>query len=261
MAKRYKKYPKYNTKTDRPRKYDPQSAEIFYILDEDPILAARSLISRHMKEYAIIISNSLTFRYLKKHTTLADRTLKEYYSLKPQPLVYQSPYAINYFSMMFEELERIRDAYIGRNYTYSDKFDTNLMLYNTELATGSKTLDHLELPSFLHRIKKQRKYFKQYNLVKGIFDKSNTIIDTYRIMYMVNGYNLNQFPCGAPPWYSPLKREVFRQYDPLSKKTFVIMTDENGIYKYYYQHISNKLREITDINELRELIDCLLFRS
>lgn len=249
-------------KANRPRTITPDCAEIFYILDEDPILAARSLINRHMKEYARIISNSLAYRYLKTYTTLSERTIKEYYSLRPQPIVYQSPYSINYFSIMFEELERIRTEYVGKDYNYSDKFEPDLMLFNTELSThkNNKTTE-LKLPSYLKSIRSYKKHYRQYNSVKGIFDESNTVIDTYRIMYMVNGYNLNLFPCGAPPWYSPLQREIFRKYDPLSKKTFVIMTDSSGKYKYYFQHISNKLREITDINDIRDLIDFFLYRS
>lgn len=254
------KHRKVKNLTSEVASLNKEANRILFVLDEDPIKAARSLVHKHLLTHARMIAESLTFKYLIDRDLLAEATIKNYYKFKPQPFVYKTPFNINFFSEMYLEIARIYRESTKLYLPEVHRFDKNEILHNYKIATFPRsTKDYLDLPDYAHDIKR-RKALAKYNIL-GMDNPSNSPIDIQRLMYIVNGYPIQQFPCGAPEWYSPMCREVYRKYDRLSKKTFIIEVDSSGKYRYFFQHISDHKRELTDISELRELIDSLLYKS
>ena len=231
----------------------------FYVLDEDPIKASRSLVMTHIKRYSTIIEEALTYQYLLKQKEMYETKITKDLGIDTRPFIYYSPYNIHFFSTMFQELIKIQQAVLGYYIPVSRKFDPDKMLFNYDLATFNSPTDRLVIPNYLPAILTKHK-FSKYKVL-GIDNPNNSIMDIHRLMYIIDGYSLDQFPFGAPEWYSPLRREIFRKYDRLSKKTFVIEVDEQGRYRYFFSHISSKLREITSIGDMRQLIDCFLYNG
>lgn len=254
------KYRKVQNLTDNPTNVGSKDADVFFVLDEDPVKAARSLVIKHVAKHAKWIAESLTFKYLIDYDVVKEMTIKANYRFKPFPFIYRTPYNINFFSQMYEELVNIYHEYCGLWLPKPRRFEPEEMLYNFRIATYTKDKStELYLPDYLPCIKK-KKPFAKYNIL-GIDNPSNSKIDVQRLMYIIDGHALDKFPCGAPEWYSPMCREVYRKYDRLSKKTFIILVDTEGKYRYYFQHISDNAREITDIKDMRELIDSFLYQT
>lgn len=234
-------------------------ANIFYVLDEDPIRAARSLVIKQVAPHARRIAESLTFKYLTDNDILSEATLMRYYRFKPDSFIFRTPYNIIFFSSMYEELAKIYFEYSGTQLTKVHRFNEEDMLYNTSIATFPKNRkEELSLPDYLSSIKK-KKAFSKYNVL-GTDHATNSDIELHRLMYMIDGYLLSDFPCGAPAWYSPLAREIYRKYDRLAKKTFIIQTDTEGKYRYFFEYSSGAVIEITKLEDMRELIDSFLFK-
>ena len=203
-----------------------------YILDYDPIKAARGLIRTHIVRYIKILQCS----FVKMHSGFS--MLPKYYMKKYMKNLYYSKENYLWFSEFYTELKKL----INFNPTYIDRFDES-MVYDTDGLV------------FHH---------KGLNLPQISTNPENVDLVLYnRMIYIKKNYDKSNFVGGKyPEWYVNISTEVMQKYDRNSGKGLKITVDDNGYYRYWIANYFNKWIEIKDVpKEIKYFINVLLTKD
>ena len=86
-------------------------------------------------------------------------------------------------------------------------------------------------------------------------------IDKYRVIYISQMWDLEDFRGGFPAWYNLYETTIFEEYNPQTN-TRVRVTFSRGEFRYFICGASDNWKEITDVPiEMDHVVSALLFRS
>lgn len=227
-----------------------------FILDEDPVRCAQALTTNHIKKYIeYIVYSTIIHR-------ASDYVIEKSGALN-QPRIdymYYSPRTAYWFYNMYEEMQRLYKARFGKAYKVSEYFKESWMFDISATAGPSvkrKQYKRVRLPSMKSI---REKYNDIYCNYKYTINKMADTISKFRVMYMIMGYTNDEFPNGAPIWYSCMKSTIWKSFSKLTRLYYRIDTNVEGTYSYYYSVDDINWIEIPNIPfSMRGLIDGIIF--
>lgn len=229
-----------------------------FLLDKDPYLCASYLVTAHLKQYIEYIENSVMYRNMKGKQ-------KKQYAEKPRvDYMFGSQRTANFFYSLYEEMQEIYTRTYGTPY-HTEGFNEEFM----NDLTNIKDKEDVKHPRcagirLVHWEKLYNQNVELYSAYKDrIFPKRATSnpVNSFRLMYILNGYNYNEFPAGAPAWYTNLKTIIYENYNRFTRKHYKIEVDMNNAYTFYYSVDGEHwyVIETPQTLEFHSLIDGLLF--
>ena len=226
MREQLKPIKQYSLKKKEQAKYVP-------ILDRDPVFAARYLTKKDIGE---------VYKLLK--TAFEEIERDEVYH---EPLVHTITFNyenFQWFASFFKELENILE--VEKTNIPFDK-------------CPSCTLKRQHRPPFVY----QPFYFNGGKLrTPNIVSKSLPTINNYRILYLMEGYDMSDFKDDCyPEWYLIATTTVFEQYSEKTN-TRVRVDFRDGEFSYFIAGASDNWKKIEGVPlEMDHVIGALIFRS
>ena len=197
-----------------------------YILDEDPVKAARSLIQIHIIRYI----KNLQYTFVKAHNRNKFRKNNDHIF----KIVYYSKENYIWFSEFYKELKRI----INYEPDCVPEFNESLLFDISNMS------------------------FKGTGLMFSEENDVSTTILKHRAKYIKKNYDKKLFLCSFPEWYVCLNEELFNRYDNKSGKGLKITINKDGSYNYFVSNYFNKWIELEKVpKEIDYFINYLLVQS
>ena len=201
-----------------------------YILDRDPIIAAKYLTIEDGKEAVELLS--YTYRALKGKE-------KSKYVLLERNM--QMHAVFDWFAKFYTELINYYDMEGYEEVPYDLK------------PKGQVNHNLLFFPPLIYKAKK---------IIEVKFPSK--IVDTvskYRCLYIKKKVQLSDFKEGYPSWYTLSNMTLFEDYNIMTN-TRVKLDFKEGEFRYFIAGASDNWKEIRDVPlEMDHVISALIFRS
>lgn len=236
------------------RDYD-EANQPLYIVDDVPERLAKSLPTSLLIKYMDFIAWSVIVKRAKPEIIEESGALN-----KPRvDYMFTNLRTTLWFFTFYNSMQEIYKSLNGRYYNPTDYLKQEWidnyrgMRVRMEEGTGPMVLLHPDCMYKLHE-----DIFKPYKWTH--FCYMGNIFEQFRFMLMVLGYLNNEFPYGAPAWYSCARVTIWKSYSKVTRLYYRIDTSVEGIYHYYYSVDNNNWVEIANVPaEMRSFIDSIIF--
>jgi hypothetical protein len=207
------------------------------VMDKNAVLAARAIVKKDIEKY---------YKLLK--TTFEEIGKDEIYHEPLAETILLSRENFTWYATLLKELENILD--VREKYKYEVPFEK------------CPVTKHIQAPAVYQpfRINKCKGEYALCNY--RILSKKLQPINNYRILYIMENYDMSEFVDDAfPAWYLLKDTTIFEQY---SEKTNarVRIDFRGGEFIYYVAGASDNWKKLEGLpQEMDHVIAALLFRS
>lgn len=216
--------------------YDIEYAKYIYILDRDPIFAARFLVKGQLERYYKLLREVFqeVINKNKKHELLYDTLTNSRYNFR-------------WFRKFFKEIERLLEI--------KDKFI--FPIKNIYPRAEGDTL--VILQPYVYSTQGDGKPLKLEYRSSNVKDKDP--INNYRVAYILKGYQMHEFQGdNYPAWYLLKNTSIFEQYDERTNRRVRVDVRDGDLY-YFIAGASDNWRMIADVpKEMDYVISALIYR-